>query len=553
MLCLIMVMAFLFIGCNLEGNGGDTTTAQQTKKNETAERVPDTTVAPKEETTEAPADTTTVPEDTTTVPSEETTVIPEDTKTVQPEDTTELPTDTTVAPSDDTTLPPSVEAEIPEDADYTGTTFKVLSRVSYDSTGWGNYDIVYDEENEFIVNEIKNAVNTRNQALYDRLGVSVEQIKGTATDAQNKLLAGTYKYDMLLIQTADAARLAQQGLLLHTGELEYMDTSKPYYDQTALEQLAIKGKNYYFYSDITVTNFDATWVYYFNHDMIDKYGLEKPYELLESGDWTLDKLISMAETATADPSSTSKTDDWGIAGHQDLIGSIYVGSGETIAKVTDTGYELTMYNDRLAAIIEKAIQIRPYWARYSINSYTVSGDNVLSVSTDNYSGLMQFFSQGNVLFMAEVIAAGRYEIGNTGKDLDIGILPSPKFEKNQEYYTPVRNIAAITCVPYNVPDTEKTSVIIEYWASESHKTLKPAYIEQLQFLRISKHSISRTVIDTIFAARTYDPGFVYSWGDLYPRLTASMYDGYTNFPSKYNMYKTKATAAIKEFVDNIPD
>ncbi len=453
---------------------------------------------------------------------------------------------------DVTTGAPGLEADIPDDLDYTGTTFKVLSRTGSQPTSWGNYDIVYDPEETLAIDTIKDAINKRNTALYEKLGVTVEQITGTATDAQNKLLAGTYEYDMLLIQTANAAKLAQQNLLLHTGELEYMDTTRPYYDQTALEQLSVKGKNYYFFSDITVVNLDATWLFFFSHGMVDKYQLDKPYELLADGTWTLDKLISMAETATADPSSTSKTDDWGIAGHQDLIGSIYVGSGETIAKVTDTGYELTMYNDRLTDVIEEAVKILPYWARYSINSYTMSGDNVLSASTDNYSGLQAFYAQGNVLFAAECLAFAR-DLTNIETDIDIGILPCPKFDENQDkYYTPVNNIAAITCIPNNV-DATQTSAIIEFWACESHKTLMPAYYDVAQKSRFSKDEISRDVIDEIFAARTYDVGRVYAWGDLYPRLAASMYDGNTNFASKYNMYKTKATAAINEFLDGIPD
>ncbi len=440
---------------------------------------------------------------------------------------------------------------IPENAYYPGTIFNVLSRVSDEPTGWGNYDIMYDEESELVVTEIKNAIKTRNDALYEKLGVDVNQVKGGSSEASLSIQNNKHEYDMVLIPIDEAAKLAQLGGLFATSELEYIDTSKSWYDQNAIKELAIKGKNYFFFSDITVVNLDATWLFYFNHAMVSKYNLENPYELLANDQWTLDKLISMAEKATEDQGSTDKSKDWGIAGHQDLIGSLYVGSGEKIATPTNDTYQLTMNNDRIISIINEAIKIRPFWARYSISSYTKGADFVLDRSADNYTGLMKMYSQGNVLFLAEVLAAAR-DLSYTEAELNLGILPCPMFDnKTQDrYYTPVNDIAAITCLPSTAPDPEMTSVIIEFWAAESHKTLLPAYYDQAQKSRFSKDEISPDVLDEIFAARTYDVGIAFGWGNLYDRLTGLMFDGNTNFASMYTTYSKIADQLIKNFVKN---
>ena len=441
------------------------------------------------------------------------------------------------------------ESIIPEGTDYSGFTFKVLSRVSDQATGWGNYDIIYDEASELVVTEIKDAIRDRNDALYENLGVDVEQITGGFSQAQTSLLNGTYEYDMIIIPVADAAKLAQTGLLCSTDELSYMDTTKSYYDQNAINELAIKGKNYFFFSDITVVNLDATWLFYFNHSMVEKYGLDKPYELLADDAWTVDKLLSMAEAATEDPSSTSKDLDWGLAGHQDLIGSLYIGSGERVAKATENGYELTMNTDRLTRLMETAVKIRPYWARYSISPLT-SSEHVLSAKNDNYSGLMNFYSSGKVLFMAEVLAAAR-DLTYTETELNIGILPCPMFDDTQDrYYTPVNDIAGITCVPAYIDDKDRNGLIIEYWAAKSHNTLIPAYYEQAQKSRFAKDEISPDVLDEIFAARTYDVGVMYGWGSLYDQVTALMYDGSTSFASKWRIYGTMAQKDIDEFIES---
>ncbi len=476
---------------------------------------------------------------------------------------TDGPTNTTTTPGGgndpdnpvvDNTTPPTVTTPANEKAPvldglfYEGTEFKVLSRVSDQPTSWGNYDIVYDSESELVVTEIKNAIKDRNDALYDKLGVDVVQVPGQFNEASIAVQSGKHEYDMLLLMIEDTSKLAQQGHLLATSELEHIDTSKAWYDQNALQELAIKGKNYFFFSDITVVNLDATWLFYFNHAMVDKYDLESPYDLLANDEWTLAKLLEMAEAATEDTSSTDKTKDWGLAGHQDLIGSLYVGSGEKIAKATDTGYDLTMNNDRIIEFIDEAIKIRPYWARYSISSMTTSADHVLDRGTDNYAGLMKMYSAGNVLFMAEVLAAAR-DLTNTETEIDVGILPCPMYEKEQgRYYTPVNDIAAITSLPATAPDAVRTSAIVEYWAYKSHSTLLPAYYEQAQKSRFSKDEISPDVLDEIFAARTYDVGIAYNWGSLYDRLTGLLFDGNTGFSGMYGRYEGVAKIKIQQFV-----
>ena len=58
----------------------------------------------------------------------------------------------------------------------------------------------------------------------------------------------------------------------------------------------INGKNFLFFSDITYRNLDAIWIYVFNKSMVDDFQLVDPYELVESGKWTMDKLYSITKT-----------------------------------------------------------------------------------------------------------------------------------------------------------------------------------------------------------------------------------------------------------------
>ena len=440
---------------------------------------------------------------------------------------------------------------------YSGS-FRVLSKVDFDSaTAWGNYEIVYKEDAGLVATELKEAIKNRNDQLKNQLGVDVEQINGGASSAMyttvgRSVARGNDEFDMVIIGTSYAAQLAQKGYVASAqDDLTYMNLNADYYDQRAKDQLSIKGKNYFFVSDITVVNVDATWLYYFNTDLIDEYKLENPYELLASGDWTIDKLLEMAEKATSDDGDNewTKNDNWGIAGHGFIPTSMFFGAGMQIAKADASGkITLTMNDPRISEFMQKVVQILPYWARYSIHG---SGEPFGFVAGDNYGELTQMYAQGRTLFMGEVLAQSRdSSLGASNEDLSIGMLPTPKLNKAQaEYYTPVTSsVATVTCVPITAcgKNLGKASHIIDVWAEISKSTVMKVYIEQCQKSRYIKEPVAAEVIDTIFDSISYDLGDAFAWGNLTKELQIILYEGDTDFAS---MYKSKAPAAEKAIAD----
>ena len=163
------------------------------------------------------------------------------------------------------------------------------------------------------------------------------------------------------------------------------------------------------------------------------------------------------------------------------------------------------------------------------------------------------YAQGRTLFMGEVLAQSRdSSLGAANEDLSIGMLPTPKLNKEQaEYYTPVTSsVATVTCVPITAcgKDLDKASHIIDRWAAISETTVMNVYIEQCQKSRYVKDPISPEVIETIFGAISYDLGDAFGWGGLTKELQIILYEGDTDFAS---MYKSKAPAAqtkIDEFI-----
>ncbi len=444
---------------------------------------------------------------------------------------------------------------------------KVNTKVTVLTRGgdWSAWDIVFDtSDSPMVVDTLNNSLKTRNDAILEKYGIEIQQIvapgsvKGTA---ENKLLSNTHEYDIILPTIIEAGQLAQQGLLIPTQELEFVDTTKPWYDQRCLDELQINGKSYFFFSDITAVNLDAIWVYFFNHALIELYGLEDPYELVADYEWTFDKMLEMCAAATPKDADgvPTKSDYWGIVGHDYVITSVYIGSGEKVATANANGeIALTMNNNsgRVVNIMSKLISLKPYWCRYALTSSKYSSDYGTPERygfepEDNYNELVGVFTSGHALFMGEVLSTLRTD-HFVEAELAIGVLPTPMFDSTQgeEYYCAVNGVAPAMSIPYTTVDTRTISIVIEAWAAESHKTLLPAYYENCMTTRYAKDTITPDILDMIFDSRTYDLGIYYAWGELSNRFTALTYAGKTDFSSMYRRHRGAAQSQIERFTED---
>ncbi len=472
-------------------------------------------------------------------PAEPDDTTPGDNPAVTPGETTPIVTDT-------------YEPDVPDEKyDYQ---VRCLTWADY----WQSYDILGNTEESPIVidNTLHNAIVKRNDKMEAEYGVTFKNIavSNVYTAAYMALSMNRDEYDIILPGINNAGLLAQKGYLIPAQELEHLDLSRPYYDQRCLEELDINGNNFFFFSDITTVNLDAIWTFFFNHELIDTYKLENPYQLLSEYKWTLDKMLEMCEEATSDADGTpTKEDHWGMVGHDYIITSAYIGSGLRVATADDLGEITLTMNDtasKAETVMEKMISLQDFWCRYALTSkgYPEYGTSAPYgfVSGDDFPQLVSVFTSGNALFMAEVLSTLR-ELADY--DMTVGMLPTPLFDEYQtEYYSAVNQSATATCIPITTSDTARISAIIEAWACESHYTLLPAYYEQCMQSRYAKDTITPEALDMIFESRSYDLGIYYSWGNLMSRFTALTYNGQTDFASMYEENSGIAQDALDAFV-----
>ncbi|NLE14190.1 MAG: hypothetical protein GX628_11005 [Clostridiales bacterium] len=285
---------------------------------------------------------------------------------------------------------------------------------------------------------------------------------------------------------------------------------------------------------------------------IEDFNLDEPYDLMAAGTWTMDNMTAMCKAVMSDVNGDGlmdKSDRWGLVAHDYVITAGYIGSGERIATAAKDGsISLTMNNQRIYEVIDSLIGLQDYWIRYSLTAKKYSTAAPVGFEpSDNYAELIGVFKAGSALFCGEVLAVMS---DMRDSDIDFGVVPTPKLNEKQDgYYSAVNYIAAAMVIPLTATDLDRTSIVIESLAAESHYTVIPAYYEIAMKSKYARDLITSDMLDLIFDSRSYDLGIYYGWGDLSARFCSLVYEASTDFASMYDANKSAAEEALNKFVE----
>ncbi len=410
---------------------------------------------------------------------------------------------------------------------------------------------------------LNQAIKNRNNLVEERFGIRIREIRTESSgDMLSKLrtnaVAGMSEYDVIMPYMGDAAKVAQEGLLYDLCTLPYIHLTEAYYDQGSVKDLSINGKNYFITGDLSLLTYDVTHVLVFNKDVIAERHLENPYELVQSGEWTIDKLHEMARGITADTDGEvgmSCNDTYGFLVNKNFISSMFIGAGQRFSvKNGSDEPELAVYSAASTSVFDKIFQlVNDQQASGLIDkqggsfatSAAAAGKTVWEAATDAITDkrvLFRAVSLNSILTLGE-------------QDCNFGILPTPKYMVEQDqYYCRVSTLYA-TCIaiPVNARDAEMSSVIADAMMQASTDTVKDAYIEVIMKDRKIRDDESEEMLDLIFASRVYDFGSVYNWGGAYEwdagSLTGFMnevaFSGTNTFVSSWQTIESSVQTAME--------
>jgi len=405
---------------------------------------------------------------------------------------------------------PYPEAVLP-DKDYGGATVNIMSRVNGTV---GYYDCEIDAEGE-TGETINDLVFRRNTEIEDRFNIDIVGIPGDSPVKQMTTLikAQDDTYSFFVENLQGIGTMAVEHHLLDFKEIPYVDIDMPWWDKAAMDSCSLFGTNYAGISGLMLNDKQRAFITIISKDVMDKNGMELPYDLAREGKWTFDKMVTMSEAAVQDLDGNGIMDDkdqYGII--TEFYGGVaaFASFGGTLVKYDEEGnIVLNLYNERNQAMLERFVSVM-----------TDSSKNAITNLFRDKSGAVYYrlgidlMKENRVMFVLGMISWVQSIIRES--DANPAVLPMPKYDEAQEsYITPIQVYHANTMgVPsyLNGERLELTGVVLEAMSAYSGEYIYPALLNDIIKSRYALDPNTTEMIDIAFSNIRYDLGTIYDWG-----------------------------------------
>lgn len=369
---------------------------------------------------------------------------------------------------------------------------------------------------------INDAVYERNAAVsakYD-VNMTITRLDGKGNVQLNALeksvMSGACEYDVCFAHLMETASFALDGIFLNLYDVEYIDLSKPYWCQAAIEGYSYGDKLLMAMSDMDVTANDYAHAILFNKQVADSYGVDGLYDLVYNNKWTFAKMRELMTAASGDINGNGikdADDSFGFVfnGYSGELNFLWAGGAHITAKDSDNHPYLDMNNEHTVDVFNATYDL--YW------------------SDDSYNGDYSIFAADRALFMSTYLS-----VLNDLRDMnsDYGILPFPKYSENQESYGHmVDGGASILTIPRVIKDEKLSGAVTEALSCYSYNDLVPVYYDVLTTVKLTRDEDSAVMLDLIYNSRVFDFAYAYDRYNLSFMFQSLIEKKNTDFASEY--------------------
>lgn len=361
----------------------------------------------------------------------------------------------------------------------------------------------YFSEEEQSGNEVSDVLFKRNAKVEQRLGITFEFIptlgdSGNANKYVNFVhaaIAGGEKYDIISAHSRSIGLCAYNGYTQDLRPLDYLDFEKPWWQDSLLTTATINDQLHFISGDISTNMLYMMYVVFFNKVQLASHADQPdPYNEVINGTWTIDKMIDMSRDYFVELDGIlGKTDGDQYGQATTLLhADAFLWGCDILGFKTEN--KLLTLDESFTG--EKCTNLIDYLYKY----FCESDDGKLYESGSAYKTI---FSEGRSLFITERADVAINDLGD--KTFDMGILPIPKYDKDQkEYRTIIGNPFSLYAVPINAEDANFSACVLECLASESYRQVTPVIFEITMKTRYSTGSKDAQMYDYVRDGAVYD-------------------------------------------------
>lgn len=466
-------------------------------------------------------------------------------------------TDETVALSTET----GEEMDAVPELDFEGHEFAFATPTFQD---WGAAS--YDQE-EDSGDVVKSAIYKRNAQIETRFNITISAMDlGETGDTAAQFLpfsaTGDDAIDVLCVGFYQSGGpLILKDLVLPWNDVDYIDLSRSWWNESVSQTLSICDNYYYIVGDVNWFTMTQTPVCYFNKNVQQEKQVEDLYQMVRDRKWTFDKCVSIAQSISNDVGSNgwNETDVYGAIQNNTIgvNGFLYGANIQTVV-MTEDGPDLKFGTDtKLSTMATKIVS-------FCYDNYASYLDNF--DSPDQSKGGVEIFFDNRALFYFDVLNHAK---NFRDEESDFGIIPYPMYDENQANevtikdadgndvphgYVSYANQWGLACALPSTTLSEnasRTGAILEAMCCLSRKEVVPAYYDLSLMGKYKRDDESEEMLDIIFANVLYDFGICYCTDLNYIPVQAMVYTGERNIASWYAKNRAGIEQNYQELYDHV--
>jgi len=386
---------------------------------------------------------------------------------------------------------------LPEN-DFGGQTFTILGREAFAT------ELVAEEENGDTLND---AIYKRNTNVEDRFNVQINPVLMDHNEVNAHLLASvladTGAYDLVAGYAYLMPSLILSDIFVNWNEVKYIDMDQPWWSKQVSNELTVNGICYTITGDLAISLWEMFFTFTFNKKLAAEYNLGDLYEIVRSGNWTLDKLSELTANTYKDLDGDTKqswNDAYGfVAGHSTPVDAFKEAFKVDVTTMNSDGIpEYTLANEKTTDVL----------TRLNAFFYTEGNSMVIGGSDEAYAAVDTAFKEGRAIFQPRTLAniAALRDMND-----DFGILPYPKLDAEQDkYYSTAMDNYSLLLLPIDAADYDFTGFITEALCAESYRVAVPAYYDVVLKTKAARDDESAEMLDIVRDGVTFNFGYAFS-------------------------------------------
>jgi len=381
--------------------------------------------------------------------------------------------------------------------DFGGATFQMIVQADHINDAWVE---------ELTGASVDDEVYSRNMYVEELLNIKILPANSIAdygqinSSVQASVLAGDGAYDLILNHAVNSGALVLGDFCTNWYTVPHVNFSNPWYPQESVANLTFKGQMYSSVSDLCLSLTKNTYCMFFDKVKGEDYGLANMYEIVNNGEWTLDKLKEIVSNIYFDENGNGSPDaddyyGFGTDVNSNLNTYLWSSNQPVFYFTEDDQVVVSYVEEKTGMIIDKV--------------KAILAEEGATKGADHSYGVNQF-AKGRILFANAQIGQSASLLADY--ENDFGIIPYPKYDENQsEYYTMVDGNFSVIMIPKGISEDKigMVGATVEALSAYSWKNVIPKYYDIALKTRYVRDQESVAMLDLIMKNRVVDFAYLY--------------------------------------------